>query len=139
MNQSINFTSELVRLMKFTGMTATAIRMYSAYNSHGYSSGSFGEKRADPARSPVDLMFLADALHHFERIGYAVESGNTANIVSTCDELLAIYENYEIENPRFGDRQSKPTFELWANLVHLNEVKQALSDIRRKASEFATV
>ncbi|MES2877491.1 MAG: hypothetical protein V4713_03645 [Pseudomonadota bacterium] len=139
MSQAINYTTELVRLVKFTGMTATAIRMYSAYNRHGYSSGDFGAKQAAPARSAVDLMFLADALHHFERIANAVESGNTENIVSTCDELLTIYENYEIENPRFADRQSKPTFELWADLVNLNEVKQALSGIQRKASELASV
>jgi len=135
MNQSFNCTTELVQLMKFTGLTATAIRMYSAYNRHGYSSGSFGAREADPARSPVDLMFLADALHHFERIGDAIESGDAKIIVSTCDALLSVYENYEIENPRFGDRQSKPTFELWSDLVHLNDVKKALSSIRRKAAE----
>jgi hypothetical protein len=139
MTQSINFTTELVPLIKFAAATATAIRKYSAYNSNGYSGGDFGSRQADPARSPVDLMFLADCLHHFERIGSAIESGNTQNIVSMCDALQKIYENYEVENHRFGDRQSKPTFELWAGIVNLNEVKQALSGIRSKALDLAAV
>lgn len=139
MNQSIDYTTELAQLMKFAGLTATAIRMYSAYNGHGYSDGIFGAKRADPARSPLDLMFLADALHHFERIGDAVEGGVSQTIISTCDDILSIYETYEVENPRFGERQSKPTFELWSNLVHLNDAKMALSSIRGKAAGSAKV
>lgn len=139
MAQTIDFTKELLQLIKFTGQTATAIRMYSAYNSDGYSSGHFGSKRSDPARSPLDLMFLADALHHFERLGDALESCDHDRIISTCDDLLTIYNNYEKDNPRFGDRQSRPTFQLWAGLVNLSEVRQALSGIRGKTLEVAAV
>ncbi len=139
MIQPNDYTTELAQLMKFAGSTATAIRMYSAYNDGGYSYGTFGNKRADPARSPLDLMFLADALHHFEQIGFAVEGGDARAIISTCDDVMTIYENYQVENPRFGDRQSKPTFDLWSDLVDLNVAIAALSSIKAKAVEAVTV
>lgn len=139
MIQPIDYTTELAHLMKFAGSTATAIRMYSAYNNGGYSDGIFGNKRADPDRSPLDLMFLADALHHFEQIGLVVAGGDARAIISDCDDVITIYKNYQVENPRFGDRQSKPTFDLWSDLVNLNDAIAALSSIKTKAVGSATV
>lgn len=130
----IDFTAELAELMTFTGRTATAIRMYSSYNQDGYKTGLFGGRRADPKRSPVDLMFLADALHHFERVGTTVAGGNMQHVIDMCDSLLEIFEGYSIEDRRFT-RQAKPTFELWADLVELRLAKQALASMRNKARE----
>lgn len=126
----MNYTAELAQLMKFTGDTATAIRMYSAYNQSGEVQG----KRLDPQRSQVDLMFLADALHQFSRLGFALEEGDPANIVAICDDLLNNFTDYETERPEYGERQAKPTFELWKSLVNLKHAREALTGIRSKAA-----
>lgn len=134
MNSTIDCTSELAQLLTFAGRTATAIRMYSAYNPNGYQWGQFGDKQVEPTRSPVDLLFLADALHHLERLGNDIQGGNPRGIIVTCDDLLTTYSNYSTENPAHGHRQAKPTFELWAHLVDLDQAKAAIAGIRRKAA-----
>jgi hypothetical protein len=132
--KTMDFTSELSQLMKFAGLTATAIRMYSAYNPHGYESGNFGGRVADPSRSPVDLMFLSDALHHLERIGLAIERADQKDIVETCDDLIIIYNGYLGQTtPRRPGRESKPTFDFWAHLVNVRSAMEALTEIRNKA------
>jgi hypothetical protein len=133
MTNSLDFTPELAQLIKFAGRTATAIRMYSAYNPLGYENGFFQGRSVDPARSPVDLMFLADALHHFESIGIEIERAEPSRIVETCDYLLKIYMQYQVESTH-DSHQSKPTFEFWAHLVNLGAVVEALTRIRNKAS-----
>ncbi|MDF2461825.1 MAG: hypothetical protein K0Q43_60 [Ramlibacter sp.] len=132
MPQAVDYTHELLQLMKFAGLTATAIRMYSAYNPQGYESGFFGARHADPARSPVDLMFLADAVHHFERLGLDIESGDTGRIIESCDHLLKTFSDYQVETPQFAS-QAKPAFELWGHLVKLDDAKDAFLRIRNKA------
>ena len=134
----LNFTVELAQLMKFTGETATAIRMYSAYS--GGSPSTYLHRHEDPKRDSVELMFLADALHHFTSLGYAVEAVDPTEVVSVCDRLLAVFAKYGIEKPEHGARQAKPVFEAWKGLVSLDEVTAALSAMRTKAqSHLATV
>lgn len=129
-----DFTPELTQLMKFTGETATAIRLYSAYS--GGSPSAYLDRPADPKRDAVDLMFLADALHHFLTLGLVLERGNPKEIVDACDRLLLSYSDYDTERPEFGPRQAKPTFETWRDTVRLLDARAALSSIRQKAATF---
>lgn len=128
----LNFTAELAQLMKFTGETATAIRMYSAYSGGGPSA--YLNRPEDPQRDSVELMFLSDALHHFTSLGYALEAVDPVEVVRVCDELLGAFADYRIERPEYGARQAKPVFEAWKNLVRLDEPIAAITAIRTKAS-----
>ncbi len=128
----LNFTAELAQLMKFTGDTATAIRMYSAYS--GGSPSDYLRVPYDRDREAVDLMFLADSLHHFSSLGWALQEANAARIVEVCDELLRNFSDYDTERPEFGPRQAKPTFERWRQLVDLTMAREALVGVRNKAA-----
>lgn len=132
----MNFTAELSRLMKFTGATASAIRMYSAYS--GGSPSTYLHRPADPKRESVELMFLSDALHHFTALGRTLETADPAEIVRVCDELLSNYAHYDVERPEFGDRQAKPVFDAWKQFVPLADARAALSAIRAKAASNVT-
>lgn len=127
----VNFSAELAKLMIFAGNTATAIRMYSAY-SGGSPSKSLG-RRAGPEQESVELMFLADALHHFSRIGDAIHGGIPAYIVDAADAVLLAFADYDTERPELGSRQPKPTFDTWAHAVRLDDAREAITDIRKKA------
>lgn len=120
----LNFTPELAQLMIFTGETATAIRMYSAYS--GGSPSTYLDKPADPKREAIDLMFLADALHHLSRLGEAVAHADTANLVSVCDDLLRIFRDYPREQ-HFWGHLAKSTFELGDGRVRLDLAIDALA------------
>ena len=128
----LNFTAELALLMMFTGETATAIRMYSAYS--GGSPSTYLRVPHDQEREAVDLMFLASALHHFGALGYALQEAVPARIVEVCDDVLRNFSHYDIERPEFGTRQAKPTFERWRKLVDLNMAREAITSIRTKAA-----
>jgi S-formylglutathione hydrolase FrmB len=128
----LNFTAELAQLLKFTGETAIAIRMYSAYS--GGSPASYLGLPHDPAREAVDLMFLADALHHFTDLGYVLEEGKPEEVQRVCDRVLREFESYDAHRPEFGARQAKPTFDAWKGRVPLAEARTALAAIRGKAA-----
>lgn len=128
----IDFSTELAKLMIFTGDTATAIRMYSAY-SDGSPSDYLG-RRASPEQESVELMFLADALHHFSRIGAAIQDGSPAHIVEASDGVLRAFADYDTDRPEFGPRRAKPTFDIWARMVALADAKEAITGIRNKAA-----
>lgn len=131
----LDFTTELAQLMKFTGETAKAIRMHSAYS--GGSPAKYLGEPADPKRELVDLMFLADALHHFSRIGDAIsdaiESGDPGHIIGACEATERIFKDYSKDQPDFADRQARQTFELWRDFVRLDAAINALMNIRTKA------
>lgn len=116
-----DLTPELARLMQFTGRVATAIRLHSAYNQSGQRSPD----------SPMDLMWLSDALHHFERLGLDILRRDPNVIAKTCGELIAVYDGYEREDPRFS-RQAKPTFERNVYLFSLTEATTVFRDIQLK-------
>lgn len=128
----LNFTSELAMLMEFTGETATAIRMYSAYS--GGSPSTYLDVPYDKNREMLDLMFLSDSLHHFYSLGRALQKPDPAHIVETCNKLLYNFSSYDTERPEFDTRQAKPTFERWKDHVDLTVAREALSSIRDKAA-----
>ena len=118
----LNLTRELARLLNFTADVATAIRMYSAYNQGGH----------EHENAPLDLMWLSDCLHGFDRLGRAILEKNPTNIVSACDSLLTSYESYQVLNPIYGDRNAKPSFDRNANMFSLNEGIDIFTDIKAK-------
>lgn len=97
--------------------------MYSAYNQ--------GQQHED---APNDLMFLSDSLHNFDQLGHAIQEGRSASIVAACDSLLTAYGRYQTEDPRFGSRQGKRTFDRNAERVSLEEAVDIFNDIRTKVS-----
>lgn len=135
--KKLDFTEELGQLLKFTGETATAIRMYSAYS--GGSPSDYLNVPHDREREAVDLMFLADSLHHFSSLGLALQESDPARLVEVCDELLHNFSHYDTERPEFGKRQPKPTFERWRHLVDLTTVREAVAGIRNKAASVLAV
>ncbi|WP_321944471.1 hypothetical protein [Paraburkholderia tropica] len=128
----MDFSTELAKLMIFTGDTATAIRMYSAYS--GGSPSDYLGRRASPEQEAVELMFLADAIHHFSRIGSAIQDGIPAQIVSAADGVLQAFADYDTERPEYGQRQPKPTFDIWARMLSLADAREAIAGIRNKAA-----
>lgn len=128
----LNVTAELAQLMKFTGDAATAIRMYSAYS--GGSPSAHLLRHEDPRRDSVELMFLADALHHFAPLGDALKSADLPEILRVCDRLLVVFSEYKIERPELGARQPCLVFEVWKSTVCLDEPISALKAMRAKAA-----
>lgn len=127
-HMKIDFTNELVQLMKFAGDAATAIRMYSHYSGGRAKNG--GRDR-DPAMTPVDLMFLSDAITQLLNIGGAIERGNSAQIFDRCRSVQKLFVAYTTEDPNF-DPQPKPTFDYWVGLVDMNIAILALKGIQAK-------
>lgn len=126
----IDFSTDLAKLMIFTGETATAIRMYSAYS--GGSPSTYLRRRASADQEAVELMFLSDALHHFSDIGIAIQKGDNAHIVNTAEGILRAFADYD--NEQFRPRWGKPTFDAWAQTVRLEDAKEAIANIRDKAA-----
>lgn len=126
MLRQINLTFELAQLLNFTADVATAIRMYSAYNQSGAPSED----------APNDLMWLSDCLHHFERLGRAVQEGRPGQIILVCDDLLLIYKGYQQENKRFS-RQAKPTFDRNSKLFSLDVAIAVFVEIKNKVLPMA--
>ena len=124
----IDYTHELIQLLKFAGDTATAIRMYSKYSNGTPLNGG---QRRDPAMAPVDLMFLSDAITQLLNIGGVIEQGDPTQIVDTCHSVQKLFEGYTIDNPAFYP-QAKPTFDYWAGLVDLGVAVKALKEIQDK-------
>ncbi|MCW3589064.1 hypothetical protein [Burkholderia cenocepacia] len=134
---NIDFSAELAKLIIFAGDVATAIRMYSAYS--GGSPSNYLKRRADPELESVELMFLADALHHFSRIGEAIQSGSPGHIVAASDAVLRAFSHYDAELTDSGARHPKPTFDAWAHIVRLFEAREAIAGIRSKAAAMIDV
>ena len=128
----MNYTAELALLMRYTGATAIAIRMYSAYNSGGDPS-RFLRVPYDPKRDSVDLMFLADSLHNFGALGRALQEEVPARVIEACNHLLSTFSEYDQEISGVGRRQAKPTFERWREHIDLNMAREAIAGIRDKA------
>jgi hypothetical protein len=119
-----DLTSELARLLNFTGKVATAIRMYSAYNQSGCSHED----------APNDLMWLSDSLHSFGTLGKAIQAGSAENIMFACDMLLNAYRGYQEIRPN-SSRQALPTFERNGARFDLNEAISIFTDIRTKVAD----
>lgn len=119
-----NFTWEAGRLLDFVGRVALSIRMNSPYNGDYYPH--------DP-RHGDDVMWLADCLHGFERLGHALQGSDLHAIVDVCDGLLISYQEYGRTDTNYRS-QPAPTFER-QSLFTLGEGRAILTEIRDKARE----
>lgn len=117
-----NFTWEAGRLLDFVGRVALAIRMNSPYN---------GRYDPDDSRHRDDVMWLADCLHGFERLGQALQESNLQALVDVCNGLLDSYKEYDRTDTRYRS-QPAPTFER-QGLFTLDEGRAILTEIRDKA------
>ncbi len=117
-----NFTWEAGRLLGYAGRVATAIRMNTPYN------GLYDSKAPHHAD---DVMWLADSIHHFERLGHALQESNLKNIEDTCSTLLAIYIDYERSNTGMKSEPSA-TFER-QTVFQLDEGRAIITELRDKA------
>lgn len=113
---------ELGRLLQFISEVAIAIRMNSAYHS---------ASRHNPD-TPVDVMWLADALHNFDQLGTAILKCDVAAIVAACDGHIAIYERYKADA---SGHNSKATFKRWASYVSLDDGIELFRSIKNKVQE----
>ncbi len=80
-----NFTIELAELLEFTAKVAIAIRRNTPYNS------AYNAKNPDHAN---DVMWLAECLHNFDMLAQAIRESRPESIVSACDMLISMYEEY---------------------------------------------
>lgn len=122
-----NFTWEAGRLLCYVGRVATAIRMNTPY------SGAYDPRAPHHAD---DVMWLADSLHHFERLGQALQVSDLQAIEDTCNDLLSIYSDYE---SRAAGVRPDPaaTFERQTTF-RLNEGRAILLAIRDEARQWRT-
>lgn len=122
----IDASPELGRLLVYIADVATAIRMNSAY------AGDY--ECRDPREVGIDVMWLADSLHCFDRLGQALQSGDSKAVATACESLFDYYRTFidGLEGKGFkGD--PKGTFERYARLCNANEARAALDALRLKA------
>lgn len=129
MNFDISF--ELGRLLVFTAEVATAIRMNSAYN-EAYRS-------RDPRDIGLDVMWLSESLHCFDRLGRAIQADNRKEVVDACDSLLSYYRMFTDGVPEGARLKGDPkaVFERYSHLCHPQEAIEIFIGIRDKAIEAA--
>lgn len=124
---SADFTTELVGLLVFTAQVAMAIRMNSAYNAD-----------RDPRTAGPDVMWLSDALHHFDHLAHAIQSGNRANIRETCDGLVSLYSFYTSPLPGYKS-DPRDTFKRVSDRVRLPDALAIFHAIKTKAATIKEV
>jgi hypothetical protein len=123
MIDSLDISGEVGVLMEHVARVATTIRGYSAY-----TRGHYG---AEHSKARYDLLWLADCLHTYDRIGKALASGSQRALLAACQELLAMYEAY----PRDGSGyDSRDTFRRLGDQVPLAAVSEALRSIALKTA-----
>lgn len=122
----IDVSWELGRLLVHIADVATAIRLNSPYRSD--------YKDRDPREVGFDVLHLSDSLHCLDRLGRAIQSGNSKEIVTTCDALLNYYRMFtEGVQGRAMKGDPKASFERYSHLCHPQEAMAVFTDIRAKA------
>ncbi len=87
--------------------------------------------RREPDKARYDLLWLADCLHTFDRIGKALGGGSQRALAAACKELLAMYDTY----PRDGSGyDSRDTFRRLTTQVPLDRVSDAIRTIVMKTA-----
>lgn len=122
----IDVSWELGRLLVHIADVATAIRLNSPYRSD--------YKDRDPREVGFDVLHLSDSLHCLDRLGRAIQSGDSKEIVTTCDALLSYYRMFtEGVQGRGTKGDPKASFERYSHLCHPQEAMAVFTDIRAKA------
>ena len=118
---SLDLSGEIGTLFEHVARVAAAIRNYSAF-----TRGHHGK---EPDKARYDLLWLADCLHTFDRVGKALAGGSQRALAAACEELLSMYDAY----PRDGSGyDSRDTFRRLAERVPLAGVTDAIRAIVMK-------
>lgn len=123
---SLDVSGEVGILFEHVARVAMAIRDYSAYTR--------GHYRQESNKARYDLLWLADCLHTFDRVGRALASGSTRALVTACEELLSMYDTYLHDGSGYDSRD---TFRRLAERVPLGGVIEAIRALAAKANETA--
>ncbi|WP_155835220.1 hypothetical protein [Herbaspirillum sp. RV1423] len=110
MNEHIDLTLDLARLMRFTGRIGGALRQYGD-----------GLRDEDQEVSRKCLL-LSNLLLHFERLGIDIQRGDSAILAETCTGLVNVCQFYERKNLAC------------TALINLSEVRNIFQDIQTKIS-----
>jgi hypothetical protein len=122
----IDVSWELGRLLVYIADVATAIRLNSPYQDD-YES-------RDPREVGLDVMWLADSLHGLDRLGHAIQRGDTQRIVAACDSLLRDYRMFtEGTDGKNLKGDPKAVVQRYGHLCRPGEAMAVFSDIRGKA------
>jgi hypothetical protein len=121
MIDSLDLSGEIGMLFEHVARVAIAIRNYSAYTR--------GHQGREPDKARYDLLWLADCLHTFDRIGKALAAGSQRALAAACEELLAMYDTYPKDGSGYDSRD---TFRRLAERVPLAGVTDAIRVIAMK-------
>lgn len=122
----IDVSWELGRLLVYVADVATAIRLNSPYGSD--------YKDRDLCEVGFDVLHLSDSLHCLDRLGRAIQSGDSRSIVMTCDALLSHYRTFMEGAQGRGEKgDPKASFERYGHLCRPQEAMAVFTDIRAKA------
>ncbi|KAF1695383.1 hypothetical protein [Pseudoxanthomonas daejeonensis] len=120
---TLDISGEIGLLFEHVARVATAIR--------GYSAFTRGHSGPEPQKARYDLLWLADCLHTFDRIGRALAGGSQRSLAVACEELLSMYDMY----PRDGSGyDSRDTFRRLAERVPLGAATEAVRSIAMKVA-----
>lgn len=114
MDNHIDLTLDLAKLMKFTGRIAATIRQYGDHL-----------QGQDKEASKTHLL-LSNVLLHFEQLGMDIQRGDPAVLAETCRGLFNMYQFYERRNP--GCTAS----------LNLSEAKKIFEEMQTKLSSKTT-
>mgnify|MGYP000852590733 FL=1 len=121
--QQLDIASEVGMLFAHVARVARSLRRYSAY--------SRGHNAPEPSTARYDLHWLADCLHSFDQLGYALVRGNVAALITACQDLLSMYEHYLKDGSGYDSRD---TFQRLITDVPLSEATDAIRSIIVKAT-----
>lgn len=120
---SLDISGEVGTLFEHVARVAAAVRNYSAY-----TRGHYGQ---EPNKARYDLLWLADCLHTFDRIGKALADGSQRSLAAACEELVAMYDAYPKDGSGYDSRD---TFRRLSDKVPLLGVTEAAQSIVMKTS-----
>ena len=120
---SLEISGEIGTLFEHVARVATAVRDYSAYTR--------GHAGPEPAKARYDLLWLADCLHTFDRVGRALAGGSQRSLAAACEELLSMYGTYLKDGSGYDSRD---TFRRLAERVPLAGVTDAIRSIAMKTA-----
>ncbi|MBB5737360.1 multidrug efflux pump subunit AcrA (membrane-fusion protein) [Xanthomonas campestris] len=123
MVQRLDIANEIGTLFAHVARVARSLRRYSAY--------SRGHTAPEPATARYDLHWLADCLHSFDQIGYALLRGNVAALITACQDLLSMYDHYLKDGSGYNSRD---TFQRLSSDVPLSDATDAIRSIIVKAT-----
>lgn len=123
MVQRLDIANEIGALFAHVARVARSLRRYSAY--------SRGHTAPEPATARYDLHWLADCLHSFDQIGYALLRGNVAALITACQDLLSMYDHYLKDGSGYNSRD---TFQRLSSDVPLSDATDAIRSIIVKAT-----